>query len=175
MVQRKPTKTGDLILFVICAGFLMLVGLSAMCAGAGIFLMAVAGILAGYKAIVNSNVERYVAIAVLLIAISLSVLRSPEVGRGFGGYRRRAYDSDVKSSLKNAARAQEIYFEDNRTYTNKIGSLKGFNQSSKVNITMEATTTKFIITGTVKEGCRTNTGIWNSSSTDGSISGTPCG
>jgi len=93
------------------------------------------------------------------------------------------YDSDVKSNLRNAATAQEAYFVDHDTYTTNIGSLKvvGYRQSSNVTITASATKTTYVITGTITEGCKANSGTWSITSTwssnsmNESISGTPCG
>ena len=91
-----------------------------------------------------------------------------------GPYVRRGYDAEVKKTLWIAAEGQEAYLKDNETFTNKIGSLKGFNQSTNVNLKLEATTTTYVITGATIEGCSPNTGVWSLSSTEGSISGTLC-
>ena len=92
----------------------------------------------------------------------------------FAAYRRRSYDSDVKANLKNAATAEETYYKDNGKYTAKIDSLPGFNQGDNVTITVEATTTTFIITGTATERCKPDTGIWSINGTTGEITGTRC-
>jgi len=92
----------------------------------------------------------------------------------FAAYRKRSYDSDVKANLKNAATAEETYYKDNGKYTAKIDRLTGFNQSDNVTITVEATATKFIITGTATERCEPDTGTWFISNTTGKITGTPC-
>ena len=88
--------------------------------------------------------------------------------------RKRGHDAEVKSNLRNAATSQEAYFVDNRTYTNKISSLRGFKQSANVNITMETTKTTFVITGSTIKGCKTNTGTLTYNSTTEAINGTPC-
>jgi len=90
--------------------------------------------------------------------------------------RKRGPDSEVKANLKIAATAQEAYFVDYDTYTSNIDSLKrvGYNQSANVYITMEATTNTYVITGTMTEGCKANTGTWSYNSTTGAINGTPC-
>jgi len=87
---------------------------------------------------------------------------------------RHSYDSDVKYNLKNAYTAQEAYFVDHETYTSNIGSLTRFNQSSNVTISVEATAITFVITGTIKKGCKENTGTWSLNSTTGVFVGTPC-
>ena len=89
-------------------------------------------------------------------------------------YTRRGYDADVKSKIKNAAKAQTAYYRDNGSYATDIDSLPRFDRSSNVTITVEVTAATFVITGTRTKGCKANTGIWNLSSTDGSISGTRC-
>ncbi len=92
----------------------------------------------------------------------------------FAEFNNRRPDDEVKSNLWSAATAQDAYFRDNGTYTNKIGNLKWFNQSDNVNINMEANTTTYVITGTMTEGCKANTGTWSYISTTGAIDGTPC-
>ena len=89
-------------------------------------------------------------------------------------YRRRGYDADVKANLENAAKAEKAYYRDNVSYTANIDSLTGFNQSDNVTITVEATRTTFVITGTRTKGCKANTGTWFIASTTGAIDGTPC-
>jgi len=143
--------------------------------GAGFVILVLASILAGVGALVSPKGEqRHTALVLLLFVIIISALKFPEAQSRFRPYRVSGYDSEVKSNLKNAAAAQESYFKDNGTYTNKIGSLKGFDQHSKVNITMEATTTTYVITGAATERCRPNTGTWSFNSITGAIDGTPC-
>lgn len=90
--------------------------------------------------------------------------------------RIRNYDALVKSRLMKAALAEEAYFANHHTYTNKIGSLMeyGYDQSDSVIITMEATTTTYVINGTMTKACKAKTGTWSYNGIDGSISGTPC-
>jgi len=117
---------------------------------------------------------RAVLIAVAAHLIVVGILAAIVIP-GSAAYRKRQYDSDVKSNLKSAAKAEEAYYRDNGTYTANIDSLTGFNQSANVNITMEATTTTYIITGTVtRRRCKPNTGTWSFNATTGKIDGTPC-
>jgi len=110
----------------------------------------------------------------MILIIVLGIVAAIAIPQ-FAAYRNnRAYDSDVKASLKNAATAEETYYKDKGKYTAKIDRLPGFNQSANVTITVEATTTTFIITGTATERCEPNTGTWFISSTTGKITGTPC-
>ena len=98
----------------------------------------------------------------------------------FSIMRTREYDADVRADLRNAANAQETYFKGNGTYTNSVSDLRkilsgaGISHSSNVNLTIEATTTTFVISGNVKEGCSPNSGTWSFNPTTGAINGTPC-
>jgi type IV pilus assembly protein PilA len=113
-------------------------------------------------------IELLVVIAIIGILAAIAI---PQ----FAAYRRRGYDADVKSNIKNAATAQEAYFVDSDTYTSAVGSLTGFNQSSNVTVSTVGTSTTFMVTGTVTSGCTASTGVWYISSTSGTIGGTPCG
>ncbi len=111
------------------------------------------------------------AVAALLIVVGiLAAIVVP----GSAAYRRRSYDSDVKSNLKNAAKAQTAYYRVNGTYTADIDRLPGFNASSNVTIAVEATATTFVITGTRTKWCKADTGTWSFNSTTQAIDGTPC-
>jgi len=112
-----------------------------------------------------------ITVAALLIVVGiLAAIVIP----GSAAYRRRSYDSDVKSNLKNAAKAQAAYYRVNGTYTADIDRLPGFNASYNVTIAVEATATTFVITGTKTIGCKADTGTWSFNSTTQAIDGTPC-
>ena len=113
-------------------------------------------------------IELLVVIAIIGILAAIAI---PQ----FAAYRRRGYDADVKSNIKNAATAQEAYFVDNDAYTSTAGSLTGYNQSTNVTIAASGTATTFLVTGTVSSGCSGGTGTWFIDSTTGAIDGTPCG
>ena len=89
-------------------------------------------------------------------------------------YTRRSYDANVKSKLKNAAKAQMAYYSDNATYAANIDGLTDLNPNDNVTITMEATATTFVISGKVKKGCSPNSGTWSINGSTGAIDGTPC-
>ncbi len=108
----------------------------------------------------------FIGIAILIGSVILVAQYTP--------MRKRGPDSEVKANLKNAATAEETYYKDNGKYTAKIDSLRGFNQSANVTITVEATTNTYVITGTMTEGCKANTGTWSITSTTAAINGTPC-
>ncbi len=116
---------------------------------------------------------RAVLIAVAALLIVVGILAAIVIP-GSAAYRARTYDSDVKSNLKNAAKAEEAYYRVNGSYIANIDRLPGFNVSSNVTIAVEATATTFVITGTKTKGCKADTGTWFISSTTGAIDGTPC-
>ncbi len=110
---------------------------------------------------------------VLILVVLIGILSAIAIPM-FAAHRRSVYDGDVKSKLKNAAKAEEAYYKDNGTYTANIDRLPGFNASSNVTIAVEATATTFVITGTRTKWCKADTGTWFINSTTGAIDGTPC-
>src|SRR3989304_7107112 len=116
-------------------------------------------------------IELLVVIAIIGILAAIAI---PQ----FSAYRRRGYDSDVKSNVKNASTAQEAYLTDKNTYSAAISDLlaRGYKQSANVNMGDPApSATSFVITGTVLTGCTSATGVWTFASTTGVLTGTPCG
>jgi len=116
-------------------------------------------------------IELLVVIAIIGILAAIAI---PQ----FSAYRRRGYDSDAKSNVKNASTSQEAYFTDQNTYSAAISDLtaRGYRQSAIINMGAPApTATSFVITGTVITGCTSATGVWSFASTTGVLTGTPCG
>jgi len=107
---------------------------------------------------------------VLIVVGILAAIYIPQKA----AYRRRGYDGEVRSDLRNTANAEEAYYRDNGIYTANIGNLKGFNQSDNVTIAVEATETTYVIIGTVTKGCEAYTGRHYIDSTTGAIKGTYC-
>ena len=112
-------------------------------------------------------------LAAVLFVIGFVLIATPNNWRPMGG---AGPDGLIKFKIQHVAMSQEAYFVDNGTYTSTVSSLKGYGykQSANVNITMEATTTTYVITGTATERCRPNTGTWSFNSITGAIDGTPC-
>jgi len=108
-----------------------------------------------------------IAIVGILAAIAIPQLAS---------YRRRGYDTDVKSNIKNASISQEAYFTDNELYTSNLANLVswGFKQSPDVTITVSGSPTTFVITGVSTVGCSASTGIWSFASGTGVTTGVAC-
>ena len=122
--------------------------------------------------------ERGFTLIELLVVIAIIGILAAIAIPQFAAYRRRGFDSDVKSNVKNASTAQEAYFTDKNTYSALIANLtaRGYRQSSNVGMGAPApTATDFVITGTVITGCTSATGVWSFASTTGALTGTPCG
>jgi len=107
-------------------------------------------------------IELLVVIAIIGILAAIAI---PQ----FAAYRRRAYESDVKANLKNAATAQEAYFVDNDSYLAgalSSGTPTGYNMSGQVTMTAATGTNTFLLTGS-HGNC---SGVsWSYASTTGAI------
>jgi len=104
-------------------------------------------------------IELLVVIAIIGILAAIAI---PQ----FAAYRRRAYESDVKANLKNAATGQEAYFVDTDGYlagAMSNGSPPGFNMSTQVTMSALTGTNTFILTGT-HANCSGVTWTYDSSS-----------
>jgi len=112
-------------------------------------------------------IELLVVIAIIGILAAIAI---PQ----FAAYRRRAYESDVKANLKNAATGQEAYFVDNNVYLSGAmsnGAPTGYNQSAQVTMNAVVGTNTFILTAS-HGNCGSNT--WTYSSVSGAIAGAAC-
>ncbi len=114
-------------------------------------------------------IELLVVIAIIGILAAIAI---PQ----FAAYRRRGYDSDVKSNVKNAGTTEEAYFTDKNTYTSALSDLtaRGYKQSTGVNITPTGAQTTFLMNGGANAGCTGSTGIWSFDNTTGTLTGTAC-
>ena len=108
-----------------------------------------------------------IAIVAILAAIAL-----PELS----AYRRRGFDTDVKSNIKNATISEEAYYTDHHTYTSVLGDLAswGFKQSAEITITPSGSVSTFIISGGATVGCSSSTGIWSFASNTVVTTGVAC-
>ncbi len=123
--------------------------------------------------------EGFTLIELLVVIAIIGILAAIAIPQ-FAAYRRRGYDSDIKSNVKNLGTAEEAYFVDNNTYGTGAGSnaaftTRGFKQSANVAITAIGTVGGFVLTGTATAGCSASTGIWTFDSATGRITGTQCG
>ena len=120
--------------------------------------------------------ERGFTLIELLVVIAIIGILAAIAIPQFHAYRRRGYDADVKSNIKNASIAQEAYFTEKETYTSALGDLasQGFKQSTNVNITPTGSPTTFIISCGATVVCTPGTGIWSFASTNGVTTGVAC-
>jgi len=113
-------------------------------------------------------IELLVVIAIIGILAAIAI---PQ----FAAYRRRAYDSDAKSAVKNMATAQEAYFVDSDTYTSAIADLtaRGYKQGDNLTVGTTGAATTFFTIATVTKGCSTG-GVHTFTSSTGSLTASPC-
>ncbi len=116
-------------------------------------------------------IELLVVIAIIGILAAIAI---PQ----FAAYRRRGFDAQNQSDLRNLATAQEAYFVDNNTYTSTVGNLTGANgyrQTLNVSMTTTGSATGFTSTATAANGCGAGTGIATFDNATGLITVTACG
>lgn len=93
----------------------------------------------------------------IVIAI-IGILASIAIPQ-FNVYRLRGYNTGGKSDAKNAAIAQEAYYDDNKTYTNDINILitYGFRQTQNVTLSVTCDDNAYTITASHNNGDKTYT------------------
>jgi type IV pilus assembly protein PilA len=87
----------------------------------------------------------------LLAAISIVALLAAIAIPQFSAYRKRGYENEVKSDLRNAATAEEAFFAQNLAYksgTLTSGDLPGFNQTPHVTTVAAIGTNNYLLTAT---------------------------
>ena len=89
--------------------------------------------------------DGFTLIELLIVVVIIGILASIAIPK-FNSTREKAYLSAMKSDLKNVAYLQEIYHNDNFTYTTSLSSLN-FSGSDGVTISVnEATNTGWAAT-----------------------------
>lgn len=121
--------------------------------------------------------EGFTLIELLVVIAIIGILAAIAIPQ-FAAYRRRGFDSDAKSAVKNMSTAQEAYFVDKNTYADGAAGLtalkaRGYNQSANITVGAIGTASTFYVTATVNAGCASGGG-WTFTSATGAISGTPC-
>ena len=119
------------------------------------------------------NESGFTLIELLVVVAIIGILAAIAIPQ-FSAYRRRGYESQVKSDLRNAATSQEAYFT--QTFTYKGGALSngtptGFNKSNDTALGAVVGTNTFYITATHVAGCGSDD-TWTFTSVDGQISPT---
>ena len=120
------------------------------------------------------NESGFTLIELLVVVAIIGTLAAIAIPQ-FSAYRKRGYEAQVKSDLRNAATAEEAYFT--QTFTYRSGALSsgvptGYNQSNQVTMNATVGTNTFLLTGTHALCTGVN---WTFASTTGQIVGVSTG
>jgi len=123
------------------------------------------------------NESGFTLIELLVVVAIIGILAAIAIPQ-FSAYRKRGYEAQIKSDLRNAATAEEAYFAAQQPSSYKSGSitgstdLPGFNKSAAVTLGAAVGSDTFYITAT-HSNC-TSGDTWTFTSSTGAITGGPC-
>ncbi len=119
--------------------------------------------------------EGFTLIELLVVIAIIGILAAIAIPQ-FAAYRRRGYDSDAKSAVKNMATAEEAYFVDKNTYSDTVSGLtsRGYKEGANITSTVVAVTAAaFTVKAAVKKGCASD-GVHTFKSSAGLITSAAC-
>ncbi len=116
-------------------------------------------------------IELLVVIAIIGILAAIAI---PQ----FAAYRKRGYQAQVWSDLRNAGTSQEAYYVDANTYAapGQLSALtdRGYNQHPYINMTVASANAAAFLLTAGHDNCTGDVWTFDTKNNQGPISGGPC-
>ena len=82
----------------------------------------------------------FTLIELLIVVVIIGILAAIAIPK-FASTKEKAYVTAMRSDLRNMMTAQESYFSDYGTYSTTTSNLKGFSQTTGVNVAIDGSVT----------------------------------